>query len=115
MRESLLPPSVPPALTCGSVHGHHVSAGPGGNVAPIYLDGTFYATTQHTEQVMMAKQPGGPWNLYANITVPWVTRGRREDPYMWVDTRGNWHIINHGTYAPFFPLRIVSPCVSIAL
>lgn len=72
-----------------------VGAVPAGNPAPIFLNGSFYVTSQHTDEVLTAKSLSGPWLPYSKITVPWTTRGRREDPFMWIDRRGNWHIVNH--------------------
>merc|ERR1712194_338961 len=51
-------------------------------------------TNQGTKEVQTAKAPGGPWTKFADIA-PHLDRGVQEDPFMWVDRRGNWHIINH--------------------
>ena len=38
--------------------------------------------------------PGGQWTKHADITVH-LDHGTQEDPFMYVDKRNNWHIINH--------------------
>ena len=45
---------------------------------------------------MTAKEIGGPWTQYANIT------HHGEDPFLWVDARNNWHALFHmsGNSAP---------------
>ena len=37
---------------------------------------------------------GGAWTKFADIT-PRVSHGTAEDPFMWIDAKGHWHIINH--------------------
>jgi hypothetical protein len=69
---------------------------PGGNPAPIFHKGAWYLTNQRTSQVFTTPKLGDPWTVFANITTP--TPGgmfHKEDPYMWIDKRGNWHIVNH--------------------
>jgi hypothetical protein len=88
----------PEVIVADSVNGPWTSVDgttPGGNPAPLFHNGAFYATTQHTSNIVTSTSLGGPWTVFANITVPWVTKGRREDPFMWIDKRGAWHIINH--------------------
>lgn len=77
---------------------------PGGNPAPIFHQGQWYATTQRTHMIVTAKKLGDPWVDYANITVS-LDKGVQEDPFMWVDGRGNWHVINHA-----YSTREVSEC-----
>ena len=50
-------------------------------------------TSQGTGKVWTARLPGGPWTVFADISAH--SDGTREDPFMWIDTRGHWHIINH--------------------
>ena len=39
---------------------------------------------------------GLEWSVHANISHASVPDGTvPEDPFMWVDKRGNWHIVNH--------------------
>lgn len=71
-----------------------VGVGPGGNPAPVFHKGAWYATSQRTSSVLMAAKLGDAWTHYADI-VPRLDSGTQEDPFMWIDTRGNWHIINH--------------------
>lgn len=72
----------------------------GVNPAPLYHQGAFYVTTQHTKYIQTASSLSGPWSRFAEIELN-VTEGTgtefgtREDPFMWIDKRGNWHIINH--------------------
>ena len=69
----------------------------GGNPAPIYHNGAFYMTNQATEQVFMTPKLGSPWSVFANISHAALPTDQYhvEDPYLWIDKRGNWHIINH--------------------
>lgn len=71
-----------------------VAASPGSNPAPIFHDGRWFATTQSTTEILTAETLGDPWTKFADIQ-PHLDKGTQEDPFMWVDTRGNWHIINH--------------------
>jgi hypothetical protein len=72
---------------------------PGGNPAPIFHNGAFYMTNQFTTQIYTtpALTAGAVWTVHANIshaTLP-TDDYHVEDPFLWVDRRGNWHIINH--------------------
>ena len=74
---------------------------PGGaNPAPLWHDGAFYITTQHTQQIW--RLPGSTlradlrWSVFANISHAGCPPGTvPEDPFMWIDSRGRWHIVNH--------------------
>ena len=73
---------------------------PGGNPAPIYHNGVFYMTNQATEVIYSTSGlfSGSTWSFYSNIShtmLPQDVEYHVEDPYMWIDQRGNWHIINH--------------------
>ena len=68
------------------------------NPSPIFLNNTFYVTTQATLEIQSAPSYEGPWSFYANITHPWPEAERPynvEDPFLFIDKRGRWHIINH--------------------
>lgn len=71
-----------------------VGPGPGGNPAPIYHKGAWYATSQRTREILTTQKLGGEWTKFADIE-PHLDRGTQEDPFMYIDSRGNWHIINH--------------------
>eukprot|EP00942_MAST-04A_sp_MAST-4A-sp1_P003473 g3473.t1 len=64
------------------------------NPAPIFYKGKWYATDQTTTKILTTDKLGGTWTHYADINVK-LNRGVQEDPFMWVDRRANWHIINH--------------------
>ncbi len=74
---------------------------PGGNPAPIFHDGAFYMTNQFTTTVYTTPSvaPGSVWTVFSNISHAqpnFPTYDYHvEDPFMWVDRRGNWHVINH--------------------
>lgn len=69
------------------------------NPAPVYVNGTFFFTNQHTLQILTTTSiaPGSTWEVFVNLTsilpspAPYII----EDPYLWVDGRGRFHIINH--------------------
>jgi len=70
----------------------------GGNPAPVYHKGKFYMTSQRTDEVSVSNGLGQPWTKYADIKHPVFPGGsfyHVEDPFMWIDKRSNWHIINH--------------------
>ena len=47
-------------------------------------------------QVYTTPELGQPWTLYGNISHAGNAQDNTpEDPFMWIDKRGNWHIINH--------------------
>merc|ERR1711871_1375064 len=66
---------------------------PEANPAPVLKDGTWYITGQRSKEIWSSSSPGGPWERYANITCK--SSATREDPFMYIDKRSNWHIINH--------------------
>ena len=71
---------------------------PGGNPAPVYHNGSFYMTNQATTTVLTSKGLGQPWTEFAQIAhppMPNTTQYHTEDPFLWIDAAGNWHIINH--------------------
>jgi len=71
---------------------------PGGNPAPLYHNGSFYITNQGTNAVYTTPSltSGSKWTQYGTINHPtFPGLYRVEDPFMWIDSRGNWHIINH--------------------
>ena len=53
----------------------------GGNPAPIYHDGAFYLTTQHTKAVWTTPSlaPGSKWSLFANVSFSNVPAGARPE------------------------------------
>ena len=64
--------------------------GPGGNPAPIYHDGVWYATSQGTKEIVSCgKTLGAAWTKVADIPVH-LDHGTQEDPFMYIDARGNW-------------------------
>jgi hypothetical protein len=87
------------ALFAGSVHvadsinGPWAVAGPGpgGNPAPIFHKGVWYATSQSTREVMTVAKLGDKWTKYSDIK-PHLDHGTQEDPFMWIDARGNWWV-----------------------
>ena len=64
------------------------------NTAPAYYKGAFYVTDQDTSQLLTATSLKGPWTKFSSINHPALDY-TVEDPYLYVDTRGNFHIINH--------------------
>jgi hypothetical protein len=72
---------------------------PSVNPAPIYHQGTFYMTNQHTLQILTSPTvaPGAVWEVYSNITsaLPTPAPYHIEDPFLYVDSRENWHVLNH--------------------
>eukprot|EP00037_Helgoeca_nana_P002527 m.34416 g.34416 ORF g.34416 m.34416 type:complete len:358 (+) comp12652_c0_seq1:44-1117(+) len=71
---------------------------PGGNPAPIFHNGAFYMTNQGTSEIYTTPHLGASWTTFATInhsSLPDPTYYHVEDPFLWIDARGNWHIINH--------------------
>jgi hypothetical protein len=78
------------------VEGFSYPSGP--NAAPVWHGGAFYMTNQRTGEVWTtsALAAGQSWTLVANISHSGLkTNTHAEDPFMWIDKRNNWHIINH--------------------
>lgn len=87
-------------FAAASPFGPFTSAGhfPGGNPAPIFHQGAFYMTNQVTGSIFTAPTLSSNWSIYANIShasLPDKANFHVEDPFLWVDKRGNWHILNH--------------------
>ena len=72
---------------------------PGGNPAPIFHKGAFYMTNQETVTIYTTPRlvAGAIWTVHANISHAALPTNEYhvEDPFMWIDPLGNWHIINH--------------------
>ena len=67
----------------------------GGNPAPVYHNGAWFYTTQNPKTIWTAPTLGAPWSVHAT-TGPHAPPGVHfEDPFMWVDARGHWHILGH--------------------
>ncbi len=67
-----------------------------GNTAPAYFNGSIYVTNQRTQTIMSAKSIAGPWSTFANIPHQnFNLQYNVEDPFMYIDARKNFHIINH--------------------
>lgn len=84
--------------TAGSLDGPFLPASGGNsgvNPAPVFLNGAFYLTTQATREVVTAPAVTGPWAFFGNISHPATQDSTSEDPFLWIDKRGNWHILNH--------------------
>lgn len=82
-----------------SLYGPFIAQRQGGytgiNPAPIFHNGSFFVTTQATKEIVTAPSYLGPWTHYSNITHPPTLPYIVEDPFLWIDKRGRWHIINH--------------------
>lgn len=71
---------------------------PGGNPAPLYHNGAFYMTNQKTTEIFTTPNitSGAKWVTFASIARPNQLPGgswyHTEDPYMWIDRHGNWHM-----------------------
>ena len=73
---------------------------PGGNPAPVFHNNAWYFTSQRTKEVSttpkLCMDATCVWTTFATIDHSNVTSGTTpEDPFMWIDKRENWHIINH--------------------
>ena len=84
-------------LTAESLYGPFTRAArySGTNPSPVFLNGAFYLTTQATREVLTSPTLEGPWTFFANISHSPAQDYTVEDPHMWVDRRGSWHIICH--------------------
>jgi len=95
---------------------------PGGNPAPFWhaQHKAFYMVNQGTTDVWTTPRIGEPWTKYASINHSVITgvgeQYHVEDPFMWLDQRDNWHIINHacvlvGLLTPLVPFwHAIVPC-----
>lgn len=73
---------------------------PGHNPAPIWHNGSFYTITGMQESIMTTPKlvAGAQWTEWTSLAHAYTlvpTGWLPEDPDMWVDKRGNWHIVNH--------------------
>ena len=64
------------------------------NPAPIFHNGRWFATSQSTTEILTTTKLGAAWEHFSSIR-PKIDRGVQEDPFMWIDRRGSWHILNH--------------------
>ena len=76
----------------------------GGNAAPVFHNNTFFCVSQHTLELVSVSTLGDRWGHYSDInitlangdTASYASQFQNvEDPYLWVDTRNNFHILNH--------------------
>ena len=73
---------------------------PGVNPAPVFKDGVLYMTNQHTQEILVAPVAAGApltWSHFANIShAAFPTASYAvEDPRLYIDSRGRFHILNH--------------------
>ena len=63
------------------------------NINPVALrhNGSFYCTGGKGTTIMTAPAIGGPWAVHGEIGA--VHPG--EDPHLWIDARGGWHMLYH--------------------
>ena len=94
----------PPFINWTNVPAPHGGGDCGTNGAPAYHNGTFYCVSQHTTEIVSTPTLGGKWTKLADINVTTSTVNNTpyaklmpniEDPYLWIDRRGNFHVINH--------------------
>ena len=64
------------------------------STAPCFSKGAFYLADQSMRRVLTTRALDEPWTVFSNITLPHLTYAV-EDSFLWVDPRGNFHIINH--------------------
>jgi hypothetical protein len=86
--------------------------GDGSNPAPVFHNGTFFLTNQGTTEIWSTPSLDKPWTQYATITHPPNLPYTVEDPVMWIDPRGNWHVRTWLAGRPFVtphPLPSHSP------
>jgi hypothetical protein len=65
------------------------------NTAPAFFNGSIYVTDQGTQTIMTATSLAGPWSVYSTIAHPPGMQYTVEDPFLYIDARGSFHIINH--------------------
>lgn len=101
--------------------------GCGSNPAPATSrNGTFYCTSQHTHELYTTDQLGQGWTKLSDINIT-LSNGTSvsyasqypnvEDPFLWIDLNGNFHIINHrfdqnqtsSCYSSFISAHVFSP------
>ena len=71
---------------------------PGVNPAPIFHNGAWFMTNQRTTTIYTTPrlEAGALWTVFANISHATLPANLNvEDPFMWIDGNGNWHIIGH--------------------
>jgi hypothetical protein len=94
----------PPFINWTNVPAPHGGGDCGTNGAPAYRNGRFYCVSQHTTEIVSTPVLGGKWTKLADINVSTSTvknipyaklMPNIEDPYLWIDKRGNFHVINH--------------------
>lgn len=84
-------------LTSDDANGPYVKAFPNphpSNSAPAYFAGVFYMVDQGTSTLWSATSLAGPWSVVSTIkrpSLPYVV----EDPFLYVSSKGHFHIINH--------------------
>jgi hypothetical protein len=75
--------------------------GCGTNGAPAYYNDTFYCVSQHTTEIVTTTTLGGKWKKLADINVSTSNAANIpyarlmpniEDPFLWIDKRGNFHV-----------------------
>jgi hypothetical protein len=66
----------------------------GSNPAPAYYNGAFYLTSQKTTAMYTTTSLDSPWVLVGNIAHPSLSY-TVEDPFLYIDKRGSFHVINH--------------------
>ena len=68
------------------------------NPMPIWHNDAFYYTNSPCQMVYTTPSlvPGAKWTVHGSINHTGVpAEWMPEDPTMWTDRRGNWHIVNH--------------------
>ena len=65
--------------------------GSGSNPAPVFVNGSFFLTNQGTTEIWTTSSLDKPWTSFATIPHPALPY-TVEDPYMFIDRRGNWHV-----------------------
>ena len=92
-----------PAMHNFASVGH--AGGCGGNPAPARAkNGTFYCVSQHTKELTSAANLGERWTHVSDInltlsngsSVSYASTFKNvEDPFLWIDRSGSFHILNH--------------------
>jgi hypothetical protein len=76
--------------------------------APMWLNDTWFVTCQIPDGSNHTRPPyvtdliiyhsatlAGPWQVYSNSTLHRPTGQWIEDPFLWTDEQGNWHLLSH--------------------